>query len=53
MELEIMVKKSILMKAMMGRSYHPRFLFSYPNSKCSVMGEGKKVNHQHFRTISR
>ena len=25
--------------AMMGRSYHPRFLFSYPNSKCSVMGE--------------
>lgn len=25
--------------AMMGRAYHPRFLFSYPNSKCSVMGE--------------
>lgn len=25
--------------AMCGRSYHPRFLFSYPNSKCSVMGE--------------
>eukprot|EP00211_Chloroparvula_japonica_P001379 CAMPEP_0119133254 /NCGR_PEP_ID=MMETSP1310-20130426/13280_1 /TAXON_ID=464262 /ORGANISM="Genus nov. species nov., Strain RCC2339" /LENGTH=547 /DNA_ID=CAMNT_0007123941 /DNA_START=38 /DNA_END=1678 /DNA_ORIENTATION=- len=24
--------------AMCGRSYHPRFLFSWPNSKCSVMG---------------
>eukprot|EP01114_Cavostelium_apophysatum_P013006 TRINITY_DN3061_c0_g1_i2.p1 TRINITY_DN3061_c0_g1~~TRINITY_DN3061_c0_g1_i2.p1 ORF type:complete len:544 (+),score=79.24 TRINITY_DN3061_c0_g1_i2:64-1632(+) len=23
---------------MAGRSYHPRFLFSWPNSKCSVMG---------------
>eukprot|EP01118_Nematostelium_gracile_P017277 TRINITY_DN732_c0_g1_i3.p1 TRINITY_DN732_c0_g1~~TRINITY_DN732_c0_g1_i3.p1 ORF type:complete len:540 (-),score=140.69 TRINITY_DN732_c0_g1_i3:27-1646(-) len=23
---------------MSGRSYHPRFLFSWPNSKCSVMG---------------
>ncbi|KAH8550086.1 ClpP/crotonase-like domain-containing protein [Umbelopsis sp. PMI_123] len=24
--------------AMCGRSYNPRFLFSWPNSKCSVMG---------------
>ncbi|KAJ3300160.1 Acetyl-coenzyme A carboxylase carboxyl transferase subunit beta 2 [Borealophlyctis nickersoniae] len=24
--------------AMCGRAYRPRFLFSYPNSKCSVMG---------------
>jgi acetyl-CoA carboxylase carboxyltransferase component len=24
--------------AMSGRSYNPRFLFSWPNSKCSVMG---------------
>jgi len=23
---------------MSGRSYHPRFLFSWPNSRCSVMG---------------
>jgi len=23
---------------MCGRSYHPRFLFSWPNSRCSVMG---------------
>lgn len=24
--------------AMSGRAYNPRFLFSWPNSKCSVMG---------------
>lgn len=24
--------------AMSGRAYRPRFLFSWPNSKCSVMG---------------
>lgn len=24
--------------AMCGRAYEPRFLFSWPNSKCSVMG---------------
>jgi acetyl-CoA carboxylase carboxyltransferase component len=24
--------------AMCGRSYKPRFLFSWPNSKCAVMG---------------
>jgi acyl-CoA carboxylase subunit beta len=24
--------------AMCGRAYAPRFLFSWPNSKCSVMG---------------
>jgi acetyl-CoA carboxylase carboxyltransferase component len=24
--------------AMNGRAYKPRFLFSWPNSKCSVMG---------------
>lgn len=27
--------------AMCGRAYHPRFLFSWPNSKCSVMGENQ------------
>ncbi|KNE69163.1 hypothetical protein AMAG_14016 [Allomyces macrogynus ATCC 38327] len=30
--------------AMAGRAYEPRFLFSYPNSKCSVMGADQLVN---------
>lgn len=29
--------------AMGGRAYKPRFLFSYPNSECSVMGTEQLV----------
>ncbi|KAI9139641.1 ClpP/crotonase-like domain-containing protein [Paraphysoderma sedebokerense] len=30
--------------AMCGRAYNPRFLFSWPNSKCSVMGPEQLTN---------